>query len=127
MTQDQGIARGEGGERVTDPFSYEAMVALYAEKNGPLSDCRDDYASWSNVPVAIQSAVIAWDAARRGGSTEAPMSERNALSLCGMMRQALVATTRGYDDAVDEEIRRLRHTVAALRTATLTRGSTDER
>jgi hypothetical protein len=36
------------------------------------------------------------------------MSERNALSLCGMMRQALVATTRGFDDAVDDELRILR-------------------
>jgi hypothetical protein len=88
--------------------TYEEMVALYAEKNGPLSDCRDDYASWSNVPISIQSAVIAWDAARRGGSNEAPMSERNALSLCGMMRQALVATTRGFDDAVEDELRILR-------------------
>lgn len=88
--------------------TYEAMVALYAERSGPLRDARDDYASWSAVPVSVQSAVIAWDAARRGGTNEAPMSERNALSIAGMMRQVLCATVRGVDDALDDELRRLR-------------------
>jgi len=94
------------GDDVT--VSYDDMVALYNERTGPMRGHRDDYASWSQVPISVQSAVIAYDAARRGGSNEAPMSERNALSLAGMMRQALTATTRGFDDAIDDDLRRLR-------------------
>lgn len=106
-------ASGIPTARTDEVSSYEQMVALYAERSGPLLSARDDYTSWSQVPIAVQSAVIAWDAARRGGSTESPMSERNALSMAGMMRQALVATTRGFDDLVDEELRRLRLKVKA--------------
>ena len=93
--------------------NYEAMVALYNERTGPMRDARDHYLSWDLVPVAVQSAVIAWDAARRSGSWEAPMSERNALSMAGLMVQALTATSRGIDDAVDDELRSLRTMLAA--------------
>ena len=89
-------------------MTYEEMVACYNDRTGPMRDCRDDYNCWNQVPIGVQSAVIAWDAARRAGSNESPMSERNALSMAGMMRQALSATQRGMDDVMDDELRRLR-------------------
>lgn len=96
-------------------MEYEEMVARYNESTGPMISCRDDYIAWSEIPVGVQSAVIAYDAARRAGTTESPMSERNALSIAGMMRQAMTATRRGCDDAVDDELRRLRRTVSRMK------------
>ena len=96
-------------------MSYDEMVALYNERTGPMRDSRNDYASWSDVPVAVQAAVIAYDAARRAGGKEAPMSERNALSIAGMIKQAMTATQRGCDEAVDDELRFLRGRLASLK------------
>lgn len=96
---------------------YSAMTALYNERTGPMRDARDTFRSWSSVPVAVQSFVIAWDAARRAGTNEAPMSERNALSMAGLTAQALTATQRGIDEVIDGELRSLRLENNTLRQA----------
>ena len=96
-------------------MTYDEMVAVYNERTGPMRDSRNDYASWDKVPVAVQSAVIAYDAARRAGGKESPMSERNALSIAGMIKQAMTATQRGCNDAVDDELRFMRNKLASLK------------
>lgn len=96
-------------------MTYDEMVAVYNERTGPMRDSRNDYSSWNEVPVGVQSAVIAYDAARRAGGTDAPMSERNALSIAGMIKQAMTATQRGCDDAVDDELRFMRNKLSSLK------------
>lgn len=99
-------------------MTYDEMVALYNERTGPMRDSRNDYASWGEVPVGVQSAVIAYDAARRAGGAESPMSERNAVSIAGMLKQAMTATQRGCNDAVDDELRFLRNKLYSLKKLT---------
>jgi len=102
-----------------DAMSYDEMVALYNERTGPMVEARDRYASWAEVPVGIQAFTIAWDASRRAGSNEHPMSERNALSLAGIVAQAMTAAQRGRDDSMDDELRALRKMIVGLKDPTV--------
>lgn len=54
-------------------------------------EIRDTYQRWSDVPPRVQKAVEAYDAARRNGGFEPPMSERNKISIAPMIEAALNA------------------------------------
>lgn len=56
-----------------------------------MTDIRDTYRTWADVPPVLQKAVLAYDYARRSGTNEPEMSERNMCSIAPMIARALDA------------------------------------
>lgn len=61
-------------------------------------DVPGTYKTWGDVPECIRAAVEAYDKARRAGTSEPPMSERNKLTMAPLIEAAILAFHGGTWD-----------------------------